>query len=87
MVTANHATDGETKACCGGRSPTGHEHHHHAHAKAGMLDPVCGMAVNPETSKHRFEYNGETFHFCSAGCRSRFAADPERQDLHLPDAS
>jgi Cu+-exporting ATPase len=34
------------------------------------------MTVNPETSKHRFDYKGETFHFCSAGCRTKFAADP-----------
>ena len=34
------------------------------------------MTVNPATSKHRFEYRGETFHFCSAGCRTKFAADP-----------
>ena len=43
-----------------------------------MRDPVCGMTVNPETSKHRLEHHGETFHFCSAGCRTRFAADPAK---------
>jgi len=36
------------------------------------------MTVNPETSKHRLEHHGETFHFCSAGCRTRFAADPAK---------
>ena len=44
---------------------------------AGVRDPVCGMTVDPATSKHRFDYRGETFHFCSAGCRSKFAADPQ----------
>ena len=34
------------------------------------------MTVDPATSKHRFDYRGETFHFCSAGCRTKFAADP-----------
>ncbi len=34
------------------------------------------MTVNPATSKHRFDYRGETYHFCSAGCRTKFAADP-----------
>ena len=34
------------------------------------------MTVDPATSKHRFDYHGETFHFCSAGCRTKFAADP-----------
>src|ERR1700733_586208 len=41
-------------------------------------DPVCGMTVNPATSQHRFAYRGETFHFCCAGCRGKFAADPEK---------
>src|SRR5260221_1308754 len=40
-------------------------------------DPVCGMTVEPTTSKHRFEHQGVTFHFCSAGCRAKFAAAPE----------
>ena len=43
-----------------------------------VRDPVCGMSVNPETSRHRFEYNGTTYHFCSNGCRTRFEADPAR---------
>jgi Cu+-exporting ATPase len=36
------------------------------------------MTVNPLTSKHRFDYQGETFHFCSAQCRERFAAEPPK---------
>jgi P-type Cu+ transporter len=69
-------------ACCGGHSQAGHDHashsqhDHHAHSAATVRDPVCGMSVDPATSKHRFDYHGETFHFCSAGCRAKFAADP-----------
>ena len=69
-----------TKAgCCGG----GHDHSshrhgdHHADGGAKVRDPVCGMLVDPATSKHRFDYSGETYHFCSAGCRTKFAADPQ----------
>ncbi|BBZ99813.1 heavy metal translocating P-type ATPase [Bradyrhizobium diazoefficiens] len=36
------------------------------------------MTVDPATSKHRFDHHGETFHFCSAGCRTKFAADPAK---------
>ena len=68
-----------TKAgCCGG----GHDHSAHGNdgqppgSKGTVRDPVCGMAVDPATSQHRFEYRGETYHFCSAGCRTKFAADP-----------
>ncbi len=39
-------------------------------------DPVCGMTVDPTTSKHRFDHAGKTFHFCGASCREKFAADP-----------
>ncbi len=49
-----------------------------APAKASVLDPVCGMTVNPDTSKHRFDHDGTVYHFCSAGCRSKFAADPAK---------
>ncbi|MGZ8282763.1 MAG: HAD-IC family P-type ATPase, partial [Allosphingosinicella sp.] len=42
-----------------------------------VKDPVCGMAVDPERTAHREVHDGETHHFCSARCRSRFAADPE----------
>ncbi|HAO43959.1 MULTISPECIES: heavy metal translocating P-type ATPase [unclassified Afipia] len=64
--------------CCGGAG--GHDHHQHDHAAAGagVVDPVCGMTVDPETSKHRSDYRGVIYHFCSAGCRTKFAAAPEQ---------
>jgi len=60
-----------------------HHHRHHLHGgvgegRAGVSDPVCGMPVDPARAKHRHEYQGKTFHFCSAGCREKFAADPGR---------
>jgi len=36
------------------------------------------MSVNPQTSKHRFEHHGTTYHFCCNGCRTKFAADPAK---------
>lgn len=66
-------------SCCGGRGDHAHHHDHdHNTASTEVLDPVCGMTVDPATSKHRFEHHGETFHFCSAGCRTKFAADPAK---------
>jgi Cu+-exporting ATPase len=45
------------------------------------------MTVNPATSKHRFDYRGETFHFCSAGCKTRFSADPKASlERRAPEA-
>ncbi|MEO8747752.1 MAG: heavy metal translocating P-type ATPase, partial [Rhodanobacter sp.] len=43
-----------------------------------ILDPVCGMRVDPHTAKHRAEYEGHPYYFCSAGCREKFVADPQR---------
>jgi len=45
------------------------------------------MSVDPATSKHRIDHQGETFHFCSAGCRTKFAADPAKYlDKHTSQA-
>jgi P-type Cu+ transporter len=41
-------------------------------------DPVCGMDVDPHTAKHRAEYAGHTYYFCSARCRERFVSEPAR---------
>ena len=43
------------------------------HAK----DPVCGMNVNPATSKLRFEHRGITYYFCSGHCLEKFRTHPE----------
>ena len=44
-------------------------------AEQASLDPVCGMTVKlPST--HHHEHDGETYHFCCAGCRAKFSADP-----------
>ncbi|WP_374448560.1 heavy metal translocating P-type ATPase [Stella sp.] len=45
---------------------------------AAVKDPVCGMTVDPATAKHRTEHGGQTYYFCSAGCRTKFEADPGR---------
>ncbi len=40
-------------------------------------DPVCGMSVKTD-SKYHVEYQGQRYHFCSEGCRSKFLASPEQ---------
>ena len=42
------------------------------------IDPVCGMKVDLTVSQHRFDHAGQTFHFCSARCREKFTAGPDR---------
>jgi xanthine dehydrogenase accessory factor len=38
------------------------------------IDPICGMTVDVATARYRSERNGETFYFCSAGCKASFEA-------------
>jgi Cu+-exporting ATPase len=76
-----------------------HDNGAHAHDHAGpapvdgsgrrATDPVCGMKVDPALTSHHAEHGGETYHFCSEGCRSKFVAAPERYLRHdlAPDAS
>src|SRR6202521_1165933 len=39
-------------------------------------DPVCGMSVAPAHAEYRSSRNGETYYFCSAGCKETFDKDP-----------
>jgi len=67
-----------------GAKADGHHHHSHSdhttHAESGttVLDPVCGMQVDPTTTAHHTEHAGQTVHFCSAGCQAKFVADPAK---------
>jgi P-type Cu+ transporter len=40
------------------------------------IDPICGMSVNEATALTA-ERAGETFHFCSEHCRTKFLAQPQ----------
>ena len=63
------------------RTHPGPGHPAHSHGQAGqsalggLKDPVCGMAVT-ERSPHHLEHQGKPVYFCSAGCQSRFSANP-----------
>jgi P-type Cu+ transporter len=62
----------------------GHDHARPSAAPDGRaIDPVCGMTVDPHTTPHRAEHQGRPYYFCSAGCRQKFIADPQR---HLAGA-
>ena len=43
-----------------------------------VLDPVCGMAVDPATAQFHADHDGKAYHFCSAGCERKFRAEPAR---------
>ena len=41
-----------------------------------VRDPVCGMRVDPATSRFSLEHGGRRYHFCCGGCQAAFRADP-----------
>ena len=64
------------------RAPS-HDHDHGAQAGLSpqvdpTIDPVCGMTVDPRKTPHHVEHRTGTVSFCSAGCRDKFIASPER---------
>jgi P-type Cu+ transporter len=69
----HHGAAAPASCCCGSKHGDSDKA-----ASATAVDPVCGMRVDPATAKHRFAYNGQGYFFCSARCRERFEAEPER---------
>ena len=55
-------------------------------ANPGVVDPVCGMTVDPQaaTSLH---YNGATYYFCCAHCLETFRRDPQATHASALNAS
>jgi heavy metal translocating P-type ATPase len=61
----------DAHSCCAGK--------HDATTGSKMAkDPVCGMMVDPAVASHHVSHGGKEYYFCSAGCRAKFASDPER---------
>jgi Cu+-exporting ATPase len=62
MTMEDHSRHGETMTPAGDRE----------------IDPVCGMTVDIHAGKPSFEHKGHAYYFCSEGCRTKFAKEPER---------
>ncbi len=41
-------------------------------------DPVCGMDINENQAKAKADYNGQTYYFCSDGCKQKFDKNPQQ---------
>ena len=72
-----------------------HDHGHgHLDADASdvtatVIDPVCGMTVDPETARAgdlHLRYGETDYFFCGKGCKLEFGDDPERylDPSHIP---
>lgn len=47
-------------------------------APATVVDPVCGMIVEPSDGTPSAGYHGMTYYFCCPACRRQFERDPAR---------
>lgn len=47
-----------------------------------ITDPVCGMSVDPTATEHTLTHDGREFYFCSASCKDKFQATPDRYASH-----
>jgi len=41
-------------------------------------DHVCDMDVDERTAAATYEYEDDTYYFCSQQCKDKFVTDPER---------
>jgi YHS domain-containing protein len=41
-----------------------------------VTDPVCKMEIDPKTAAGKSDWNGQTYYFCSLGCKREFDKDP-----------
>ena len=65
-------------SCCSHDHGGHHDHAQPASSPNVIRDPVCGMTVDPHTAQHRALHEGHPFYFCSAGCKSKFEANPAK---------
>jgi Cu+-exporting ATPase len=74
-----HQPDAATPSTSRGGAAPGHAGQRgHPGPGEGVRDPVCGMTVDPHATAHREAFAGRTYYFCCAGCRAKFAADPQK---------
>ncbi|MBI5839804.1 MAG: YHS domain-containing protein [Chloroflexi bacterium] len=45
---------------------------------ATVKDLVCGMDIDPAAAAGKSEYKGQTYYFCSLGCKKSFDKEPEK---------
>ena len=68
MTESNYSAHSGDHDCCGG---------HGKHSAGLVVDPVCGMTVDPQKTVHHASHAGHDYHFCSARCREKFVTDPK----------
>jgi YHS domain-containing protein len=49
-----------------------------ATTSGNVVDPVCGMHVDPAKANITSTYNDQKYHFCAEGCRLAFEKCPRK---------
>src|SRR5262249_35709709 len=47
-------------------------------APGSVIDPVCGMQVDPSHARASREHAGDNYFFCCSSCAEKFSANPEK---------
>jgi len=76
MAESKHSAHSGAHGCCGS---------HGEHPAGLVVDPVCGMTVDPQKTTHHATHASHKYHFCSAGCREKFVGDPEHYLIPAAD--
>ena len=43
-----------------------------------VTDPVCGMQIDPKSAAGKVDFEGQSYYFCSVGCKKSFEKDPRK---------
>ena len=43
-----------------------------------VKDHVCGMEIDPKSAAAKSEHQGQTYYFCSGGCKKTFEREPHK---------
>jgi len=46
--------------------------------KEKVKDLICGMEFDKDSASASFDYKGQTYYFCSLGCRDKFVKEPDK---------
>ncbi len=46
--------------------------------KTLVVDPICGMKIDPEAAYSKIEHGGRVFYFCSKACEEEFKKNPKK---------
>src|SRR3546814_20873338 len=72
MTESKHSEHSGGHGCCGS-----HGGQDEGTPLGLVVDPVCGMTVDPQKTAHHETHANHEYHFCCAGCRSTFVGEQE----------